>query len=55
MARWLLTGTPPGRVIELHGTVFAVVCIGCGDRTAMADALARVRAGEDDPPCTRRQ
>src|SRR5215472_1029262 len=45
-------GTPPGRVIELHGTMFGVVCTGCGDRTAMADALARVRAGEDDPPCT---
>ena len=37
-------GTPPGRVIELHGTMSGVVCTGCGDRTAMADALARVRA-----------
>jgi NAD-dependent deacetylase len=46
-------GTPPGRVIELHGTMFGVVCTGCGGRTAMADALARVRAGEDDPPCAR--
>ena len=46
-------GTPPGRVIELHGTMFHVVCTGCGDRTAMADALARVRAGEEDPPCAR--
>jgi NAD-dependent deacetylase len=46
-------GTPPGRVIELHGTMSGVVCTGCGDRTAMADALARVRAGEGDPPCTR--
>jgi len=46
-------GTPPGRVIELHGTISGVVCTGCGDRTAMTDALARVRAGEDDPPCTR--
>ena len=46
-------GTPPGRVIELHGTMSAVVCTGCGDRTAMAGALARVRAGEADPPCTR--
>ena len=44
-------GTPRERVIELHGTIFCVVCTGCGDRTAMADALARVRAGEDDPPC----
>jgi NAD-dependent deacetylase len=44
-------GTPQERVIELHGTMFGVVCTGCGDRTAMTDALARVRAGEDDPPC----
>ena len=44
-------GTPPGRVIELHGTMFGVVCTGCGARTAMADALDRVRAGEDDPAC----
>jgi len=46
-------GTPPARVIELHGTMFGVVCTGCGDRTEMADALVRVRAGEGDPPCTR--
>jgi NAD-dependent deacetylase len=46
-------GTPPGRVIELHGTMTGVVCTRCGDRTAMADALARVRAGADDPPCAR--
>jgi NAD-dependent protein deacetylase/lipoamidase len=46
-------GTPRERVIELHGTMFAVVCTGCGDRTDMAAALDRVRAGEDDPPCKR--
>ena len=46
-------GTPPGRLIELHGTMSAVVCTGCGDRTAMTGALARVWAGEDDPPYTR--
>ena len=46
-------GTPPGRVIELHGTMFGVVCTGCGERTAMADALDRVQAGEDDPSCAR--
>jgi NAD-dependent deacetylase len=46
-------GTPPDRVIELHGTMFGVVCVGCGGRTAMADALERVRAGEQDPPCAR--
>jgi NAD-dependent deacetylase len=46
-------GTPRDRVIELHGTMFGVVCVGCGDRTAMTDALARVAAGEPDPPCAR--
>jgi NAD-dependent deacetylase len=29
----------------------AVVCVGCGDRTGMPEALARVRAGEGDPRC----
>ena len=44
-------GAPADRVIELHGTMLDVVCTGCGDRTAMAGALDRVRAGEADPPC----
>ncbi len=44
-------GSPPDRVLELHGTMHRVVCVSCGDATAMADALARVRAGEDDPAC----
>jgi len=38
-------------VLELHGTMYAVVCVSCGARTAMSDALTRVRAGEVDPPC----
>ncbi|MBA2552436.1 MAG: NAD-dependent deacetylase [Geodermatophilaceae bacterium] len=38
-------------VIELHGTLYGVECLGCGDRTEMSDALARVEAGEQDPPC----
>jgi len=46
-------GTPADRVIELHGTMFSVVCVSCGDRSPMASALARVEAGEEDPPCTR--
>jgi NAD-dependent deacetylase len=46
-------GTPAGRVIELHGTMFSVVCVSCGDRSPMASALARVEAGDDDPACTR--
>src|SRR4029077_13247740 len=30
-------GTPADQVIELHGTMFGVVCVGCGAKTAMAD------------------
>ena len=44
-------GVPANRVLELHGTMYGVVCVGCGARTAMTDALVRVRAGEEDPPC----
>jgi NAD-dependent protein deacetylase/lipoamidase len=46
-------GTPDDRVLELHGTMFAVVCVDCGDRTEMAAALARVRASDADPACLR--
>jgi len=46
-------GTPPDHVLELHGTMYGVVCVSCGDRTEMAAALDRVRAGEADPPCAR--
>jgi NAD-dependent deacetylase len=46
-------GTPADRVLELHGTMFGVVCVACGDRTEMAEALDRVRSGEADPACLR--
>jgi NAD-dependent deacetylase len=46
-------GTAAERVIELHGTMFSVVCVSCGDRSPMAGALARVEAGEEDPDCLR--
>src|SRR5262249_36970205 len=44
-------GNSPGTVIEVHGTVHDVVCMRCGSRGPMSDALDRVRAGEEDPPC----
>ncbi len=44
-------GNDPERVIEVHGTVFEVVCLTCDDRTPMKDVLHRVAAGEDDPAC----
>jgi NAD-dependent deacetylase len=46
-----LAGSSPERVIEIHGTMRQVVCLDCGERAPMERALARVRAGEDDPPC----
>ncbi|MEU2367295.1 Sir2 family NAD-dependent protein deacetylase [Streptomyces pseudogriseolus] len=46
-----LGGMPDRKVLELHGTARAVVCTKCGARTPTEDALARLRAGEDDPPC----
>ena len=46
-----LAGSSPEKVIEIHGTLREVVCLECGERAPMERALARVRAGEDDPPC----
>ncbi|MET9334550.1 NAD-dependent deacylase [Streptomyces cellulosae] len=46
-----LGGMPDRKVLELHGTARAVVCTKCHARTPMEDALARLAAGEDDPPC----
>lgn len=44
-------GNSPEKVIEVHGTLRQVVCMSCGERAPMERALARVRAGEADPPC----
>jgi NAD-dependent deacetylase len=44
-------GLDAADVLELHGSMFGTVCLRCGARGAMRDALARVAAGEDDPPC----
>jgi NAD-dependent deacetylase len=44
-------GSSPERVVEVHGTMREVVCLSCSERAPMERALARVRAGEDDPPC----
>ncbi|MFH9059943.1 SIR2 family NAD-dependent protein deacylase [Streptomyces coeruleorubidus] len=46
-----LAGMPARKVLELHGTARSSVCTGCHARGPMEDALARVEAGEDDPPC----
>ncbi|MBM3218865.1 MAG: NAD-dependent deacylase [Candidatus Rokubacteria bacterium] len=47
----LKAGTSPGRLVEIHGTMREVVCLSCGERAPIERALARVEAGEDDPPC----
>jgi NAD-dependent deacetylase len=47
----LKAGNSPAIVIEVHGTAHDVVCMNCDERAPMERALARVRAGEEDPPC----
>jgi len=46
-----IAGNSREKVIEVHGTMRQVVCMSCDERAPMEKALARVRAGEDDPPC----
>ncbi|MEU1400859.1 Sir2 family NAD-dependent protein deacetylase [Streptomyces sp. NPDC005728] len=46
-----LAGMPARKVLELHGTARSVVCTKCHVRGPMEDVLARVEAGEEDPPC----
>lgn len=46
-------GSAPEKVIELHGTIRRAECVSCDLITPMAEVLARVTAGEDDPPCPR--
>ena len=44
-------GTPPERIIEIHGAVREYACLGCGDRGPIEAVLERVREGEEDPHC----
>jgi NAD-dependent deacetylase len=44
-------GQTPEIVVEIHGNVREVKCMGCGWRGPMEGALERVRRGEDDPRC----
>jgi NAD-dependent deacetylase len=46
-------GNSAARVIEVHGTVHAAVCLSCGWKGPMQATLERVRRGEPDPPCAR--
>ena len=47
----LAAGSSLERTVEIHGTIREYVCLDCGARGPMADALERVRAGEPDPAC----
>jgi len=44
-------GSAPEKIVEIHGTIREVTCLDCGERAPMERALARVRAGEEDPAC----
>jgi NAD-dependent deacetylase len=44
-------GNDPAKIVEMHGTLYEVECLGCGARSSMEAALRRVREGEEDPPC----
>src|SRR5262245_54836471 len=44
-------GSSPHKVIEIHGSLREVKCLGCGWRGPMEDTIERVRAGDDDPQC----
>ncbi|MDQ1035172.1 NAD-dependent deacetylase [Streptomyces sp. V3I8] len=46
-----LAGLSARKVLELHGSAHGVVCTRCHVRGPMEDVLARVDAGEADPPC----
>ncbi|NRQ33343.1 NAD-dependent deacetylase [Nonomuraea sp. NN258] len=44
-------GSDPGRLLELHGNMFGVLCVGCGARSTLREALGRIDAGDADPAC----
>jgi NAD-dependent deacetylase len=59
VVRWVVTQNIDGlhqaagstRVVELHGSNRSVECVSCGRLIRTEEALDRVRAGEEDPPC----
>ncbi|MFN0147356.1 MAG: SIR2 family NAD-dependent protein deacylase [Dehalococcoidia bacterium] len=44
-------GFPEEGIVEIHGTVHKFQCTNCTDRGPIERVLARVHAGEEDPPC----
>ena len=45
------SGIPSEIVFELHGTTTEAMCLTCGDRIDMDEAVARVEGGEKAPKC----
>ncbi len=48
-----LAGNTPEQVLEIHGSIHRVECLGCAWTAPTAETLQRVAAGEDDPHCLR--
>jgi NAD-dependent deacetylase len=44
-------GSPPERVLELHGNMFGALCTACGATSTTREAVERILAGESDPAC----
>jgi NAD-dependent deacetylase len=44
-------GHNPKKVIELHGTTTEAVCLTCGDRISMDEAMRRIEEGDPAPSC----
>jgi NAD-dependent deacetylase len=44
-------GSSPRKVVEIHGNMFEVVCVGCTFHSTMEATLERVADGEPDPAC----
>jgi NAD-dependent deacetylase len=44
-------GSSADKVIEIHGTMWEVTCMSCGDRMPTPRVIERLDAGETDPPC----
>jgi NAD-dependent deacetylase len=44
-------GQSPDLVIELHGTMTHALCLSCGDRVEMDEAVRRVESGDLAPEC----
>lgn len=45
------SGFPPEQIVEIHGTVQRFTCLSCGQGGPIEEVIARLDAGEDDPPC----